>query len=331
MSFRAAPNPIISLMGSGDGYVAKMLPDSGVSWLQFIGGSGVDMVNAVAVDDAGYVYAAGETQSTTDFPIKNALQTMSGGGTDCFMGRLDQDFGTIQTLTFFGVSGTEYALSMALGVDNAVYIGGSVYDGAGPPLFPNSALHENGGGTDAFIAKFTPGLTALEWGGVIGGGDVDTLTGIAVDARSNVYATVNGKSTLTGITPQALLMTKPAGMHSSLAVVNSTGTQFVYLTYLGWSSSDVINALAVVDGVVAIAGASAGTGVPTTSGDPFHVGTQVDGGPAGDAFWMTLTIPAPRLTGVAPDGGPAAMETSVSLSGDFFLPDASVWLGTSNT
>jgi uncharacterized protein (TIGR03437 family) len=53
-----------------DGFVAKLKPDgSGFVWATYIGGSGNDAVNAIAVDPAGNVWASGATASPT-FPNK---------------------------------------------------------------------------------------------------------------------------------------------------------------------------------------------------------------------------------------------------------------------
>ena len=73
----------------------------------YIGGSGADSANGIAVDASGSAYVAGQTASTTLFPLYNAIQSTLGGGTDAFLSKLS-------------ASGNAYAYS--------TYLGGSVDD-----------------------------------------------------------------------------------------------------------------------------------------------------------------------------------------------------------
>ena len=58
------PNP----GGGGDAFVVKLDPTGAVVWATYLGGSGYDAANAIAVDAAGNVYVAGQT-SSSNFPV----------------------------------------------------------------------------------------------------------------------------------------------------------------------------------------------------------------------------------------------------------------------
>jgi uncharacterized protein (TIGR03437 family) len=69
-AFAGGPVDQFGIPKNTDGFVAKLKPDgSGFVWATYIGGSGDDAVNAIAVDPAGNVWASGTTASPT-FPNK---------------------------------------------------------------------------------------------------------------------------------------------------------------------------------------------------------------------------------------------------------------------
>ena len=56
----------------------------------YLGGSGFDSANAVAVDTAGLAYMVGETRSNGSFPVVNVAGNAFGGGTsDAFVVKLN--------------------------------------------------------------------------------------------------------------------------------------------------------------------------------------------------------------------------------------------------
>ena len=77
--------------GLSDAVVAKLSPDgSRLLYSTFLGGSGVDVANGIALDPFGRVVITGQT-SSSDFPIgSNALQRVLGGASDAFVVRLTE-------------------------------------------------------------------------------------------------------------------------------------------------------------------------------------------------------------------------------------------------
>ena len=76
--------------GSDDAFVAKLnAAGSALVYSTYLGGSGLDVGNGIAVDSAGNAYVIGITASG-DFPLASALQGAFGGGTeDAFVTKLD--------------------------------------------------------------------------------------------------------------------------------------------------------------------------------------------------------------------------------------------------
>jgi beta-propeller repeat-containing protein len=231
-----------------DGFIAKLTPDgSGIVYGSYIGGTGNDFANAVAVDAAGNAYVTGFTDSA-DFPLVVGPQstlTISGG--DSFVAKIKAD-GTAYEYAGF-VNG---CIASAIAVDNAgnAYIAGETMSGNFPATVgPNL----NYGGTgdqsegDGFVAKIKTDGSGFEYAGYIGGAHNDSAYGIAVDAAGNAYVTGRTDSDQTSfpvkIGPQ---LTYSGGVRDAfVAKVKADGTDFEYLGYIGGAGFEQGAAIAV--------------------------------------------------------------------------------------
>ena len=89
----------------------------------YLGGTGLDAGNAIAVDAAGAAYIAGQTYSS-DLPVVNALQAASGGDYDAFVARLSAAGDAVLFLSYLGGNGSDTATSIALDSSANVYLAG---------------------------------------------------------------------------------------------------------------------------------------------------------------------------------------------------------------
>jgi hypothetical protein len=99
--------------GSVDAVVTRLDPTgSTLLFSTFLGGSGQDWAEGIALDGAGHAYVVGSTTST-NFPTVNAFQTSNAGGTDAFVSA----FGGVPYLTSLSqTSATEGAAALTLTV-----------------------------------------------------------------------------------------------------------------------------------------------------------------------------------------------------------------------
>ncbi|MEN3328048.1 MAG: hypothetical protein V7638_2855 [Acidobacteriota bacterium] len=159
----------------------------------FLGGSGQDAANSIAVDPSGNVYIAGQTVSL-DFPTSSPLQATYAGNQDAFVAKLNANGSALSYSTFLGGNLNDIARSIA--VDNAgnAYVTGETNSGNFPVL---NALHSSLSGLsiDAFVAELNSTGSALVYSTYLGGHSDDSGNSIAIDSAGNAYVAGNTSST----------------------------------------------------------------------------------------------------------------------------------------
>jgi hypothetical protein len=112
------------LQGFTDVFVAKFNSAGALLFSTYMGGSGVDVGNAIALDASGAIYVAGYTYST-DFPVTaGAIQLINAGACDAFLFKLSPAGDTLLYATYLGGSGADTASGVALDSSGNVYLGG---------------------------------------------------------------------------------------------------------------------------------------------------------------------------------------------------------------
>ncbi len=193
-----------------DAFVTKINPEgSALVYSTYLGGSGHDVGNCIAVDSVGDAYVAGFTLST-DFPTRNPLQPANGGGYDAFVSKINPAGSTLMYSTYLGGSGDDGGYGIA--VDNAdnAYVTGRTISADFPTKNPLQA--DYGGISDAFVAKINAAGSALVYSTYLGGTAADFGNGIALDGAGNAYVTGLTESTNFPSTPGAFQTTCGAGL-----------------------------------------------------------------------------------------------------------------------
>ena len=159
----------------------------------FLGGSGQDTGNSIAVDSSGNVYIAGQTVSL-NFPTTRHYKQTNGGNIDAFVAKLNANGSALIYSTFLGGNLNDIARSIA--VDNAgnAYLTGETNSGNFPVL---NALHPTltGSPSDAFVAELNSTGSALVYSTYLGGHGDDGGNSIAIDNSGNAYVAGTTSST----------------------------------------------------------------------------------------------------------------------------------------
>src|SRR5262249_39270711 len=113
--------------GIYDGWIAKLSASgNSLAYSTLLGGSGIDVINAITVDSAGNAYLAGQTDSS-DFPIVNAYQASRAGNTDAFVAKLNSSGSAFAYSTYLGGTSADQAFGIAVDNSGNAYVAGSTY------------------------------------------------------------------------------------------------------------------------------------------------------------------------------------------------------------
>jgi hypothetical protein len=151
--------------------------------------------------------------------------------------------------TYLGGPNADYAFAVAVDKSGSAYVAGQTYGG-----FPVvNSIQGYAGGGDAFVAKFTPDGSSLEYATYLGGKYFDAAYGIAVDSTGAAYVTGVTESDDFPVTPGAF-QTKngsgsckgdPACADAFVSKLSPDGSALVYSTYLGGLETESGNGIAV--------------------------------------------------------------------------------------
>ncbi|MGO9899841.1 MAG: SBBP repeat-containing protein [Solirubrobacteraceae bacterium] len=235
--------------------------DPALVYSTYLGGSGEDAGNAIAVDAAGDAYVTGFTFSTNFPTTPGAYQTANAGGEDAFVAKLNAAGDGLLYATYLGGSGTDDGHGIAVDSAGDAYVAGSTTS-TNFPTTPGAYQTANAGGEDAFVAKLNA-AGALDYSTYLGGGGDDLANAIAVDAAGEAYAT--GLTESTSFPTASPLQSTLDGLEDAFVTkLNTTGSGLVYSTYLGGSGSDVGFSIAVDSaGEAYVAGETGSTNFPT--------------------------------------------------------------------
>ncbi len=260
----------------------------------FGGTTGNDSANAVVVDSTGNVYLAGGT-SSSDFPVSGeyaAYQSTLEGAMNAFVMALNASNTVLIFSTYFGGNYSDQALAMAIGPNNNLYIAGDTTSSTLTVLSSTAfqAFNASGaGGYDAFVASFTyQGVP--NFGTFLGGSGDDHAYGIAVDASGDSYVVGTTASTNFPVSPypgflEPFQLTNHGTANAFAIELLPNGNEAAWSTYIGGSSNDAANAVALdSSGNVYIAGTAGSSDFPTLTG---HYQTAYQGG-ASDGFVIVL-------------------------------------------
>jgi sugar lactone lactonase YvrE len=255
--------------GMYDAFVAKLnSTGSALAYSTYLGGSGDDVGSGVAVDSSGNAYVVGTTGSSTNFPLMNPLQATYGGGDfDAFVAKLNATGSELVYSTYLGGDYEDDGIGIAVDASGNAYVTGATESTTFPTknAFQATNYTPTSFGT-GFVAKLNSAGSALVYSTYLGGSDFDQGFGIAVDSSGNAYVTGQTHSTDFPTTTGAL-QTELGGtgaINAFVTELNPAGSALVYSTYLGGSSSDYGEGIAVdSSGNAYVTGLTSSTNFPT--------------------------------------------------------------------
>jgi hypothetical protein len=261
--------------GVSDAFVVKLDPTGTTRlWAAYLGGSGLDVARALAVDSAGGVVVGGET-SSTDFPGTGSFaQPANAGQSDGFVARLPATGSSLSWATYVGGTGGpvgDRVDGLAVDAGGGVLLTGRTDSTTGFPVTAGAPFDVfRGGDFDAFVVRISANGTAFTYGTYLGGDSNDAGFGIAVDGAGRACVTGGTRSPDFPITAGTAFQGSPFQLDAFLAVIRPAGSGFADLewsTFFGGTGNDRGNAVAADSstGLVTVAGQTASTDFPTRS------------------------------------------------------------------
>lgn len=256
-----------------------LIIDPIVVYSTYLGGSGddgrIDITKilksvSIAVDNAGNVYLTGYTDST-DFPKINPIYDKKSG-IDVFVTKINSVGNSVVYSTYIGGSYDDKAHGIAVDSSGNVYITGETTSDDFPTT--QNAIQKdkidigNVILNDAFITKINSYGNSIIYSTYLGGTKEDIGRAIAVDSSGNIYVTGETTSYKSDRFPlfnpyqddkKGFTNVKD----TFISKINSSGSAFIYSTYLGSSLEDTVNSIAVDNsGNAFITGKACGSDFP---------------------------------------------------------------------
>ncbi|KAF0244017.1 MAG: beta-propeller repeat-containing protein [bacterium] len=307
-----------SLGGPSDGFVTQLnARGNEIVYSRYLGGSDEDECSSIVVDSSSNAYITGDTFSS-NFPLLMPIQSTLSGGEDAFLTKLTPN-GSMLYSTYFGGSSNDGGIDVAVDGDNNAYLIGTT---SSANLLTKGVLQRNlAGGVDTFISKFDPTGTNLVYSTYLGGKLDDIASAINVDSIGNAYVT--GATFSTDFPVTKPVQDKNKGISDVfVSVLDSTGSNFVYSTYLGGKAQDASLAMAIdKDGTVYLTGSSISSDFPTTNAfqrvsggnsDAFLVKITNDVAPPAPDFSLTIT---PNTQTISPGNATSFTINSRAING----------------
>jgi hypothetical protein len=224
--FPITPGAFQTSFGGGfsDVFVTKMnTAGSGLLYSTYLGGTGDEQGNGVAIDASGNAYLTGVT-SSSDFPTTpGALQTTYGGGdSDAFITKLNVAGSALVYSTYLGGSGADGGHGMTINASGNAYVEGWTGSSNFPTTTGALQASYGGGEFDAFIIRLNGAGSRLLYSTYLGGSGFDGLDSgaIALDASGNVYVAGETESSDFPITPGVFQTTLRGGGDAFVAKIS---------------------------------------------------------------------------------------------------------------
>jgi hypothetical protein len=277
--------------GNTDAFVTQLdTTGSALVYSTYLGGSGYDVGQGIAVDSSGYAYVTGSTQST-NFPTTptTAYQAILNGTQDAFVTKVNLTGEALVYSTFLGGSQANDAQSIQVDGSGDMYIAGYTFSPDFPLVSPIQSTI--GGGADAFVAELNAAGSALTFSTFLGGTADDRAYGLALDGSQNVYVTGSTASSDFPVTSGAFQLSLKGATNAFVCKLNPAGNSLLYSTYLGGSGVDQGNAIAVTS-----AGAAFVTGFTESSDFPTQNPVQATLGLSSNTYCGAAPCPDAFIT-----------------------------------
>ena len=232
-----------SRSGASDAFIARFNISGKLEWASYLGGTGTDRGNELALDQNDNLYITGYTGSV-DFPTTSgAFQAILSGTSDAFITKFNS-YGVMEWSTYYGGDGFEFAKDITVDNNDNVLVTGITTSSGFPVTAGVVQTLFQGGTQDIFIGKFD-NSGVHQWATFYGGSSSETSSGITVDDLNNIYVTgylvASTDFPLVDAGGGAYFQSTYGGgtFDGFIFKLNSSGTASSWSTYYGGTGQDL--------------------------------------------------------------------------------------------
>jgi len=176
--------------GLADIFVTKIDASGGsIVYSTYVGGSGLDRGDGIAVDNNGNAYVVGRVDSSSiDFPTTpgSFASSYRGGDFDGVVFKLNGQGNALVYSAFLGGEENDSAEGVAVDAAGNAYVTGGTKS-VGFPTTGNAYQGSRGGDTDAFLTKINAAGSSLLYSTYLGGSGTDRGSAVVIDGNGNAY------------------------------------------------------------------------------------------------------------------------------------------------
>jgi uncharacterized protein (TIGR03437 family) len=177
-----------AVKGGRDAFITKLDPAGALVFSTYLGGTGEDYGQSVAIDESTNVYVTGYT-SSTNFPITTGVvQNSLKGGFNAFVTKLSGSGTALAYSTYLGGTCSDYGYGIAVHSSGSAYVTGETCSWDFP-ITAGVVQPQKNMGSSAFVTKLKPDGTSLLYSTFLTSNRQARATAIAVDEPGWAYVT----------------------------------------------------------------------------------------------------------------------------------------------
>jgi uncharacterized repeat protein (TIGR01451 family) len=239
--------------GLSDIFVTKInSAGNAVVYSTYVGGSGLDRADGIAIDSSGSAYVVGRVDSTsTDFPTTPGVigPTYRGGDFDGVAFKLNPQGNGLAYSTYIGAEDNDSTEGVTVDSAGSAYLTGGTKS-QGFPVTGTGFQTTRGGDTDAYLMKLNSTGTALMYSTYVGGSGTDRGSAVVIDSSGNAY--VAGYTSAPDFPTEDAFQNSFGGSFDAFVAKIDTKANgvasLVFCSYLGGTGDDKAFGVAIDNG-----------------------------------------------------------------------------------
>jgi hypothetical protein len=262
-------SPLREMEGAWGFFLLKLTLSGEYQWHTFCGYSSYISDCQLAIDGDGDIYITGNTDAPYTGPDGEGPLHAGSGGFELFVVKLGSN-GVYQWHTFYGSSGEDVGLSIAVDGSNDVYVSGkseNAWNGPGGEI----PLHEHSGLRDLVVLKLSP-TGAYLWHTFYGAVDSEEyFYTTALDSGGSVYVVGSSDGSWDGSSGANPLHSYSGHGYDASALKLSSAGAYLWHTFYGGEGNDgASSAVAGGDGSIYVVGGAGITWNGPSGQSPLH-------------------------------------------------------------